>query len=111
MLYQLSKTWKTLICWGLGLLMVLSLATPSTAHWADLAVADIQIKAQDVDLNLTVPTGLVAQFDDDKNQQLSELEITKHQKELQEFLGEKVKLTVAGEPSETLVVKATTANT
>ncbi len=89
--------------------MVLSLATPSTAHWADLAVADIQIKAQDVDLNLTVPTGLVAQFDDDKNQQLSELEITKHQKELQEFLKEKVQLTVAGEPSETLAVKATTA--
>jgi hypothetical protein len=107
--HQTQKIWKTFICWGLGLLMVLSLATPSQAHWADLAVADIQIKAQDVDLNLTIPTGLIAQFDDDKNQQLSKLEVTKHQKELQEFLGEKVKLTAAGSQSEILVIKATTA--
>ena len=106
---HLSKTWKIAICWGLGLLMVLSLATPSQAHWADLAVADIQIRERDVDLNLTIPTGLIAQFDDDKNQQLSELEITTHQKELQEFLGKKVKLTAAGVQSETLVIKPTIA--
>ncbi len=86
--------------------MVLSLATPSQAHWADLAVADIQIRERDVDLNLTVPTGLIAQFDDDKNQQLSEAEITTHQKDLQTFLNEKIRLTVAGERSETLIVKS-----
>jgi hypothetical protein len=104
--YKMSKIWRIAICWGLGLLMVLSLATPSQAHWADLAVADIQIKEQDVDLNLTVPTGLVSQFDDDKNQQLSETEITTHQKDLQAFLNEKIRLTVAGAKSETLIVKA-----
>jgi HupE / UreJ protein len=109
MLYQIPKTWKIAICWGLGLLMVLSLSTPSQAHWADLAVADIQIKTRDVDLNLTVPTGLIAQFDDDKNQQLSDLEITTHQKDLREFLNQKIRLTAAGEKQQTLVVKSTTA--
>jgi HupE / UreJ protein len=107
--YQIQKTWKIFICWGLGLSIVLSLATPSQAHWADLAVADIQIKSQDVDLNLTIPTGLIAQFDDDKNKQLSESEIATHQKELQEFLGEKVRLTAVGAQSETFVIKSTGA--
>lgn len=90
----------------LGLGLSLSLATPSQAHWADLAVADIQIRERDVDLSLTVPTGLISQFDDDKNQQLSDTEITTHQQDLQAFLNEKIKLTVAGEKSETLVIKA-----
>jgi hypothetical protein len=57
------------ITWSLGLLMVFSLALPSHAHWADLAVADIQIRERDVDLNLTVPTGLLTQFDDDRDRQ------------------------------------------
>jgi HupE / UreJ protein len=107
--YQISRTWKIAICWGLGLLIVLSLATPSQAHWADLAVADIQIRERDIDLNLTVPTGLIAQFDDDKNKQLSDAEITIHQKDLQAFLNEKIRLTAAGQKSETLVIKTTIA--
>ena len=89
--------------------MVLSLAIPSQAHWADLAVADIQIRERDIDLNLTIPTGLIAQFDDDKNKQLSDSEVTIHQKDLQEFLNEKIRLTAAGQKSETLIIKATTA--
>jgi HupE / UreJ protein len=107
--HQIQKTWRIAICWGLGLLMVLSLATPSQAHWADLAVADIQIRERDIDLNLTVPTGLIAQFDDDKNKQLSDSEVTIHQKDLQEFLNEKIRLTAAGQKSETLIIKSTTA--
>jgi hypothetical protein len=106
---QISKAWRIAICWGLGLLMVLSLSVPSQAHWADLAVADIQIGERDVDLNLTVPTGLVAQFDDDRNQQLSDLEVTNHQKDLQKFLNEKIRLTAAGEKNQTLTVKSTVA--
>jgi hypothetical protein len=107
--HQISKAWRIATCWGLGLLIVLSLSTPSQAHWADLAVADIQIRAQDVDLNLTIPTGLIAQFDDDKNKQLSEIEITKHHKDLQEFLGEKIRLTAAGQKNDTLIIKSTVA--
>jgi hypothetical protein len=109
MLHPISRAWKIAICWGLGLLIVLSLSTPSQAHWADLAVADIQIRERNVDLNLTIPTGLISQFDDDKNQQLSELEIKNHQKDLQEFLSEKIKLTAAGEKNDTLTIKSTVA--
>jgi HupE / UreJ protein len=107
--HQISKAGKISICWGLGLLMVLSLATPSQAHWADLAVADIQINGRNVDLNLTVPTGLFSRFDDDKNQQFSDLEITKHQQELRKFLNEKIQLTVAGAKNDILKVKSSTA--
>jgi hypothetical protein len=105
MLFQISKAWKIAIYWGLGLLIVLSLATPSQAHWADLAVADIQIRQQDVDLNLTIPTGLIAQFDDDKNKQLSESEITNHQQDIQEFLRDRIRFTAADRKNDTLIVK------
>jgi nickel/cobalt transporter (NicO) family protein len=88
---QISKTLKIGICWALGLLLVLSLATPSQAHWADLAVADIQIEKQDVRINLTVPTGLLSQFDGNKDRQLSDAEI--NQPEIQKFLNEKIQLT------------------
>ena len=92
-----------------GLWLSFNLTVPAQAHWADLAVADIQIEKQDVNINLTIPTGLVFQFDDDKNKQLSELEITKHQQELQKFFNEKVRLTAAREQNETLTVKSTVA--
>jgi HupE / UreJ protein len=106
---QISKRWQIPIAWGLGLLMVLSLGVPSQAHWADLAVADIQIEQQDVSINLTVPTGLVAQFDDDRNQQLSNLEITKHQQDLQVFFNQKIQLTAAREKNQTLQVESSVA--
>jgi HupE / UreJ protein len=107
--HQISKTWRIAICWGLGLLMVLAIATPSQAHWADLAVADIQIRERDIDINLTIPTGLINQFDDDKNHQLSDPEITTHQPDLQEFLNGKIRLTAAGQKSEMLIIKSTIA--
>jgi fluoride ion exporter CrcB/FEX len=94
---QTSKAWKMITSWGLGLLLVLSLALPTQAHWADLAVADIQVKNQDVEINLTIPTGLLEQFDDDRSKQLSAAEITKHQPEMQKFLAEKIRLKSAGE--------------
>jgi fluoride ion exporter CrcB/FEX len=97
LLSSLSRFWKILVYWGFGLLIILSLALPSQAHWADLAVADIQIKTQDVEINLTVPTGLLEQFDDDRSKKLSAAEIIKHQPELQKFLAEKIRLKAAGE--------------
>ncbi len=106
---QISKTLKIAISWLLGLSIVLSFATPSQAHWADLAVADIQIKQQDVDINLTIPTGLLIQFDTDKNQQLSGAEIAQQQTDIQRFLNDKIKLTAASQQSETLIVQATVA--
>jgi hydrogenase/urease accessory protein HupE len=106
---QISKTLKIAIAWVLGLSIVLSLATPSQAHWADLAVADIQIRQQDVDINLTIPTGLLIQFDTDKNQQLSAEEIAQQQPGIQKFLNEKIQLTAASQKSETLKIQATVA--
>jgi hydrogenase/urease accessory protein HupE len=109
--YKGSKVLQICISWGLGLLIVLSLATPIQAHWADLAVADIQIQQQNVSVNLTIPTGLVAQFDDDRNNQLSDAEITKYQQDLQVFFSEKIQLTAARVKNESLVIKSTVAKT
>ena len=103
--HQTAKAQKIITSWGLGLLLVLSLALPSSAHWADLAVADIQVKAQDVEINLTIPTGLLEQFDDDKSKQLSEAEVTKHQPELQKFLAEKIRLKVGDKKPDESQVK------
>lgn len=97
LLSSLSRFWQIFIYWGCGLFLILSLALPSQAHWADLAVADIQIKTQDVEINLTVPTGLLEQFDDDQSKKLSAAEINKHQLELQKFLSKKIRLKAAGE--------------
>ncbi len=104
--WQISKFWKIAIAWGLGLLMVLTLGLPSQAHWADLAVADIQIGKRDVAINLTIPTGLLSQFDDDRNNRLSGTEITRYQQELQVFFNEKVQLTAARLKNQTLTVKS-----
>jgi hydrogenase/urease accessory protein HupE len=93
----------------LGLVLSFALAIPSQAHWADLAVADIQIRERDVELNLTIPTGLVDRFDDDRNRKLSALEITKHQDDLQEFFNQKIRLTAAGQTQSTLTVRSTVA--
>jgi hypothetical protein len=105
----ISKTARVTLQWGLGLLITLSLALPSPAHWADLAVADIQIEKQDVSLNLTVPTGLLAQFDDDLDQQLSDTEIIKHQKDLQQFFNAKIQLTASRQKHDTLTIQSTLA--
>jgi HupE / UreJ protein len=101
------KVWPR---WMLGLIIVLWLALPSQAHWADLAVADIVVKKQTVDINLTLPTGLLTQFDDDKNQQLSTTEITIHQLDLQKFLAEKIRLVAAGQTNKDLIIKAGMVN-
>jgi hydrogenase/urease accessory protein HupE len=107
--FPISRFTRNLIALLLGLWLSFTLAMPSQAHWADLAVADIKIEQQDVNVNLTIPTGLVAQFDDDKNNQLSDAEITKHQKDLRTFFNEKVQLTASREKSETLTIKSTVA--
>ncbi|WP_310425646.1 HupE/UreJ family protein [Chamaesiphon sp. VAR_48_metabat_135_sub] len=106
---QFHRYMRISIALLLGLGLSLSLSTPSQAHWADLAVADIQIKQQHVSVNLTVPTGLVAQFDDDKNNQLSDSELTKHQTAIQDFLNQKIQLTSAGQKQNSLVIKSATA--
>jgi hydrogenase/urease accessory protein HupE len=104
--WKITRIWRIAIALMIGLLLSLNLALPSQAHWADLAVAEIQIKERDVDLNLTLPTGLVTQFDDDLNRQLSDVEITKHSPEIQKFLDQKIRLTAGAQKTGTLMVRS-----
>jgi hydrogenase/urease accessory protein HupE len=104
---RISRFGRLSIALLLGLLLSLALAIPSQAHWADLAVADIQIRDRAVEISLTIPTGLVDRFDDDKNRQLSTLEINKHQGDLQVFFNQKIRLTSAGQLQSKLTVRST----
>ncbi|MCU0567395.1 MAG: sulfite exporter TauE/SafE family protein [Oculatellaceae cyanobacterium Prado106] len=68
-------------------------ATPGLAHWADMAAAEVEVKASEVQMLLTFPTGLVAFADGDRNQQLSISEIEAHHAALTTFLDGKIRLT------------------
>jgi hydrogenase/urease accessory protein HupE len=107
---HLTKPLRILLHWSLGLLIVLSLNKPSQAHWADLAVADIHIQPQTVELNLTIPTGLVRQFDDDKNQQLSPTEVTNHQTELRKFFDDRLQFTIGENKNSVKTIESTAVN-
>lgn len=93
----------------IGLLISLNFVLPIQAHWADLAVAEIQIKERTVEINLTLPTGLVAQFDDDQNGQLSAVEVSTHSLEIQKFLDQKIQLTAGAQQAGNLIVRSTIA--
>ncbi len=76
--------------------LILAAPAPSRAHWADLAVAEIDAGDSITRITLVFPTGLVAQFDDNHDGQLSADEIRAHQVDLQALLGEKIRLTDGG---------------
>jgi nickel/cobalt transporter (NicO) family protein len=82
----------------------LLLISPSQAHWADLATADIKIGQTSTQMRLTIPTGLVADADTDRNGKLSPIEITANQALLQTELGQKIQLTDERNRSGTLQV-------
>jgi len=79
-------------CLG-AILLWLGLAAPSQAHWADLAVVEIQVGAKSTQMTLTFPTGLAAFADDDQSGQLSVAEVRTHAADLQTFLNEQIQLT------------------
>jgi len=97
-----------------SLLLSLLLATPSLAHWADLAVADVAVGETTTQITLTFPTGLMAFADDNRDGQLSSAEIRQHRAELQKALGDRIHLThnsgtsgvLTIEPSETATLPA-----
>ena len=91
----------------LGFLLVwFASATPSYSHWADLSVAEIVVRETDTQITLTFPTDLVAFADDDKNNQLSPDEISTHQTELQNFLGDRIRITDSNGQSGTLNIQS-----
>lgn len=81
-------------------------ATPSYSHWADLSVAEIVVGETDTQITLTFPTGLVAFADDNKNNQLSPDEVSTHQTELQNFLGDRIRITDSDRQSGTLSIQS-----
>jgi ABC-type nickel/cobalt efflux system permease component RcnA len=87
--------------------LILSLAfTPqSQAHWADLAVAEIIVGNTETQIALTIPTGLVASADDNRDGQLQQNEVGTHQLELQSFLSKSIRLTDGETHKGTLTVK------
>lgn len=71
----------------------LAIASPSQAHWADLATAEITVQAAGTaEIALTYPTQLTAFADDDASGQLSDEEISRHRPQLQTFFQERISL-------------------
>jgi hydrogenase/urease accessory protein HupE len=75
------------------LLLGCAVATPmAQAHWADQAAAEIVVDGSTARVTLTVPTGLLAFADDDRDGRLSDDEIRAHRDDLRRFLDERVVL-------------------
>jgi HupE / UreJ protein len=81
-----------LISFIAALLLTIGFTTPSQAHWADLAVAEVTVEPTKTAIILTFPTGLVASADDNRDGQLSTNEVTTHQAALEKFLGDRIRL-------------------
>lgn len=90
---MMTRQWT----WGVVLAAVLLLgsaaATPiAQAHWADQAAAEIVVDGATARVTLTVPTGLLAFADDNRDGRLSNEKIRAHQEDLSRFLSERVHL-------------------
>jgi hydrogenase/urease accessory protein HupE len=68
-------------------------ASPSHAHWADLAVAEVAVRGTSTNVTLTFPTGLVRFADDNRDGHLSSDEVERHRVALERALGERIRLT------------------
>jgi len=84
--------------------LLLLLPTPSLAHWADVAVAEIAVGETQTQVTLTLPTGLVAMADDNKDGQLSTAEVRTHKTQLETFLGDRLRLSDTNNQPGTLTV-------
>jgi hydrogenase/urease accessory protein HupE len=84
---------------------VAGIVPPSAeAHWADQAVAEIVLDAQEVRMALTYPTGLAAFADDDRNGRLSVPEMQAHRRDLERFFADHITMRGStGRPGEALL--------
>jgi nickel/cobalt transporter (NicO) family protein len=81
--------------WWVAILAVLvwvGAIAPSDAHWSDMAAAEVLVGQQDVQITLTIPTGLVAFADDNGDGALSMAEVQAKRAELQTFLAQQIYL-------------------
>lgn len=88
----------------LGALLLSLVPTPSHAHWADLAVAEITVGETQTQITLTFPTGLVASADDNRDGQLSPGEVRAHQSEIEAYLRDRIRLTDGKNHNGTLTI-------
>jgi ABC-type nickel/cobalt efflux system permease component RcnA len=93
----MNKKWHRfglgLISFLVSLCLSIHFATPSLAHWADLSVAEVIVGETETQITLTLPTGLVALADDNRDGHLVPDEVRNHQAALQTFLGDRIRLT------------------
>ena len=66
---------------------------PASAHWADLAVADVILADTEAQITLTLPTVLLAFADDNGDNALSQQEIDQHYRQLEHHLNSNIALT------------------
>ncbi|MDJ0705297.1 MAG: HupE/UreJ family protein [Leptolyngbyaceae cyanobacterium MO_188.B28] len=76
-----------------------------SAHWADLAVADVVVGKTTAQMTLTIPTTLVAFADGDRDQRISASEFEAHQLELAGLFRNRISLTHNKESAAEFTVK------
>ena len=73
------------------------LAPPLAAHQDDLSIATVTLERRDADVTLTLPTSLLAGFDDNRDGRLVPAELQRHQEQLIRFLAHRFALWDEGE--------------
>jgi hydrogenase/urease accessory protein HupE len=89
---MLKSLLQSICLFTIVIFTIVTTTMPSLAHWADLAVGEIKISERSAVFDLTIPVGLVSFADDDRDNQLTALEIDRHTPELKSFLGDKIQL-------------------
>lgn len=95
----------------LALLLWLGMATPSQAHWSDMAAAEVLVGESETQMTLTFPTGLTAFADSDGDGQLVSSEIEEHRSALEEFLNQQIRVTDTENRQAALTLKSTDRST
>lgn len=100
------RTWTAVLAVALSGWLV-----PALAHWADLAVAEVNVGDKTAQMTLTMPTGLLAFADEDKNGSLSAEEVAKHTEQIKTELNLRLHLKSDGEEGKLKSLRAVQGKT
>jgi ABC-type nickel/cobalt efflux system permease component RcnA len=75
-----------------AILLSTALIRPTSAHWADLSVAEIAVSDAQTEVTLTYPTGLTNFADDNRDSQLQPTEIRNHKPQLEQFFSQQIRI-------------------
>ncbi|ACK70342.1 high-affinity nickel-transporter [Gloeothece citriformis PCC 7424] len=89
------KQWVNRFCLPFlgAIIFLMGYSLPSQSHVDDLSLLNLVIEPNSAQMNLTLSTRLVAFADTDQNHQLSPQEINQHRQQLEEFFGDRLRLT------------------